>query len=343
MGLFDANILLILTHTDESGKLLSRERNDLEFKQSYGKKNWSRYMRTMASFANNKGGLIVFGVTDKNREFIGIDPNIGFDTLEQEKFTDSLNSLFSPEILWDMGVVTVCGKKAGYIYTYESTNKPVVATKNDNAANVSTGDILYRYRGRSEKIKHSEIKRIIDERIENERSSLLKHFQEIIKAGSTNVGIVNYDKGVLSTPDGVKLEIDRKLVTQILKRAKYIKRGSFDEVEGSPVLRVSGDLSIAEEIEVPELSPDSKYPYLQKELAEKLNIAPYQVYALVWKYDLKGDKRFHAEITTSKSGAVQKFSEEAYQLIKDRIFENSENPFFLEETTRDFSLSKKGR
>jgi hypothetical protein len=39
-------------------------------------------------------------------------------------------------------------------------------------------------------------------------------------------------------PDVYKaVAADRKLVTQVLRKAKYIKEGSFNETEGTPVIR----------------------------------------------------------------------------------------------------------
>lgn len=86
----------------------------------------------------------------------------------------------------------------------------------------------------------------------------------------------------------------------MLRRAKFIKEGSFNETDGKPVLKVTGNIDLAEEVPVPEGNPDDTHPYIQKQLAELLKISPQDVYALVWYYKMKEAKKYHLEITTSK-------------------------------------------
>ena len=44
----------------------------LEFKESFNLGNMDEYAKTMAAFANNRGGIIIFGVKDNPRIPIGI-------------------------------------------------------------------------------------------------------------------------------------------------------------------------------------------------------------------------------------------------------------------------------
>ena len=69
----------------------------------------------------------------------------------------------------------------------------------------------------------------------------------------------------------VDVAFDRRLVTQVLKKAKFIKEGSFNETDGIPVIKVTGNIDLAEEVPVPEGNPDETHPYIQRQLAEKLN------------------------------------------------------------------------
>ena len=189
----------ILTNIDETGKLKSRESNNIEFKENFNKSNYPKYAKTMASYSNNRGGYIVFGVTDKPRTLKGLS-NDNFDNMEQEKFTEVLNSLFAPEIEWDCGTLVVDitngnedieHKKIGWIYVEESLYKPVIAQKNCDSEKFANGDILYRYRARSQKIKYAELNHIIEENIKNEREKLFKLFDTIRKSETANLGIVN--------------------------------------------------------------------------------------------------------------------------------------------------------
>ena len=308
-------------------RVKSRERNDLEFKETFGLGSWAKYAKTMAAFANNCGGYIIFGIKDKPREIKGV--NSAFSDFSQERFTESLNSLFSPELIWDQGIVEFDGFSIGYIYTHEERQKPIIALRTENSEKINSGDVYYRYRARSEKIKFPEMTRIIEERAKKEREQILKLMETIRKSNTTNLGIINYNSGRFSTPWGVDVSVDKRLVVQVLRKAKYIKEGSFDENHGQPVLKVTGNIDLAEEVPVPDIEPDIQYPYLQKDLAQRLKIGRQHLYALIWYYKMKGTKKYHMEVSTSVSGKVHKFSDIALQFLAERINENKENPEWL--------------
>lgn len=328
----------IITETDKQGRLKARERNDLEYKESFGLNSWAKYAKTMASFANNQGGYIIFGVKDNPRMAVGV--NNGFVDFNQDKFTDALNSLFSPELLWEPGVVEFDGFRIGYIYTHEALEKPVIALKGESSEKIISGDVFYRYRARSEKIKYPEMNKIIEDRAKQERERILKLIEAIRKSDTTNLGIVNYNNGRFSTPYGADIMVDKKLVIQVLKKAKYIKSGSFDENGGTPVLKVTGNIDLAEEVPVPDIEPDIQYPYLQKQLAEKLGIGKNYLYALIWFYGMKKQKKFHMEISTSSTGKnkAHKFSDVALQYLAEQINEHKNDSTWLEEIKEQYRL-----
>lgn len=334
-----------LSAVHASGYLKSRESNTVEFKESFNKNSTAKYVKTMAAYANNRGGYIVFGVKDSPREVVGLKNN-NFENLSQETFTDAINSLFAPSMDWECGTFVLATEKLisavddnaetnttenriGWMYTAEAEYKPIIAQKADNGEKIVSGDVFYRYRARSEKIKYVEMNRIVEERASKEREGLLKLFEIIRKSETANLGIVNYNNGKITTPYGVDVAFDRKLVTQVLKKAKFIKEGSFHETEGIPVIKVTGNIDLAEEVPVLELDPDKGYPYIQKVLAEKLNITTQDLYALIWYYKMKEAKKYHIEVTTSKSNKVHKFSDFAFQFLEGKLAElkNSKTEF----------------
>lgn len=337
----DEFILSIVNDVDSLGRVKSRERNDLEYKESFGLNSCIKYAKSMAAFANNKGGYIIFGIKDNPRSIVGV--NQSFHSFKQEKFTEMLNSLFSPELEWDVGTVECGDYRIGYIYTYEAEYKPVIALKNDSSEKINGGDIFYRYRARSEKIKYPEMNRIIEERIKKERKQIMTLMEVIRKSGTTNLGIVNYNNGKFSTPYGTDITVDKKLVMQVLRKAKYIKSGSFDETNGNPVLKVTGNIDLAEEIPVPDIEPDIKYPYLQKQLSEKLGVNSYSIQALIWHYKMKGIKKYHMEVSATSSGKskINKFSDIALQFLADKMNEHKEDKTWLDEIKQQFTQSKK--
>ncbi|MBR4462667.1 MAG: ATP-binding protein [Erysipelotrichaceae bacterium] len=339
----------ILSSLTDSFTLKSRESNVVEFKESYNKNNIPKYAKTMAGFANNRGGYILFGISDAPRIVKGLN-NFNFDNLNQERFTDSLNSLFEPEIVWDSGIIDINvpinenqaeTKRVGWIYTYESDNKPIIAIKTNESEKISSGDIYYRYRARTQKIKYTELSKIIENRLVKEREHIIKLLEIIRKSDTANLGIINYSSGHLTTPYGVDVSFDRKLITQVLKKAKYIKEGSFNEIDGIPVLKVTGNIDLAEEIPVPEGNPDETHPFIQKQLAEQLGISSQDVYALVHHYKMKGNKKFHLEITTSKASKTHKFSNYALAFLREKVRELNSDPKEFDEIRIEYRKSKK--
>ena len=316
------------------GRIKSRERNDLEYKESFVLRSWASYAKTMAAFANNRGGYIVFGIKDNPREIKGV--NSAFNSFSQERFTESFNSQFAPELAWESGIVEFNGFSIGYIYTFEENQKPVISLKSESSEKISSGDVFYRYRARSEKIKFPEMSRIIEGRAKKEREQILRLMETIRKSGTANLGIVNYNSGRFSTPSGVDISVDRRLVMKVLRKAKYIKEGSFDETNGQPVLKITGNIDLAEEVPVPDIEPDIQYPYLQKDLAEKLQIGKQHLYALIWYYKMKGVKKYHMEVSTSISGKVHKFSDIALQFLAEKINEHKENPEWMIDVYQQF-------
>lgn len=333
----DEEVRKIVSAVNSQGYLKSRESSTVEFKQAFSGGRVTAYARAMAAFANNGGGYIIFGVKDRPREVVGIKP-ASLENLDQERFTDAINSLFAPGLDWECGTVTIINMKApdgaggtrvlpeerhvGWIYTAEAETKPVIAQKADSGERISSGDVFYRYRARNEKIRFPEMMRIVEERAAREREGVLRLFEAIRKSGTANLGIVNYRDGRITTPYGVDVSVDRRLVAQVLKRAKFIKEGSFHETKGMPVIRVTGDIHLAEEVPVRDRPSDELYPYIQKALAQMLGVPQQDLYALVWHYRMKDDRKYSEPVTTSLKGdPTYKFSEHASQFLRERLSE----------------------
>ncbi len=332
----DETVRKILSSRTAAGTLKSRESNTVEFKESFNKSSIAKYAKTMAAYSNNRGGYIIFGVKDNPRTIAGLKQE-NFENISQAQFTEAINSLFAPAMEWDYGTLvieipatdgtgTLKALKIGWIYTSEAEYKPIIAQKPNDGEKINSGDVYYRYRARSEKIKFAEMSRIIEKRTAKEKEGLLKLLEVIRKSETANLGIVNYSNGKITTPYGVDFAFDRKLVRQVLKKAKFINDGSFNETDGIPVIKVTGNIDLAEEVPVPEGNPDETHPYIQKQLAEKLGISTQNLYALIWHYRMKEEKKYHLEITTSKSGKIHKFSDFALQFLEEKLKELQEDP-----------------
>lgn len=53
---------------EKNGHLHHREGQELEFKEQFNFGGLAEYLRDFAAFANNRGGFLIFGVTDSPRK-----------------------------------------------------------------------------------------------------------------------------------------------------------------------------------------------------------------------------------------------------------------------------------
>ena len=228
----------------------ARESTILEYKESYNHAAMAIYFKTMAAFANTAGGYIIFGIEDNPRSFKGLSEKsiAQFDSLKIEEFTNNLNNYFQPSINWTNCLFEYRGKHYGIIYTYPSTNKPCICTKTyDNEEkrySLEEGDIYYRYRGRSQKIKHAELRAIINENKEKEAQRWMSLVKATAKIGVSNASLLDITKGELEI-DNYKIVTDERLINNI----KFIKEGSFVENGGAPTLKLIGNIEGVQQFE----------------------------------------------------------------------------------------------
>lgn len=230
------------TSSQNPEKLIKREDKNHEFKESYNNCNMATYLKTLASFANNDGGYIVFGITDSPRLLKGLDEKAykQFDELSVEKLTQLLNEHFAPSIEWTSCIYQFRGKHYGVIYVYSSKNKPVVCTKTRDAQNnkyaLKESDIYYRYSGKSERIKYPELHNIIEDKRKSEEKQLIHFMMKATKIGVENACLLDLNNGEIQE-GGNKIILDEDL----LQKVCFIKEGHFVERYGAPTLRLIGN------------------------------------------------------------------------------------------------------
>lgn len=151
---------IFVFHSSIVNRLISRESGQLEFKESFNWFSKDKYAKSMAAFANNGGGFIIFGVKDQPRELVGLQSN-NFEITDEATITSYLNNVFSPEIIFEKFIIEIQSKNVGVLYTHRASHKPVMCSKNDNELKES--DIYYRYNAKSERIKYPELKLLLDQ------------------------------------------------------------------------------------------------------------------------------------------------------------------------------------
>lgn len=218
-------------------RLVSRESNWLEFKESFGFGSLNKYIRTAAGFANGTGGYIVYGIGRSPHTLLGLQGD-SFNRLDPEKLTHHLNEQFDPALHWEQHVYELGGKMFGLLYFHESRNKPVVCKKSyEDAKALKEGEIYFRYRGRTQTIRYAELKQLIDERRQMEQLLWFKHLKEIARVGIADAAIFDLRSGLVKGAHGAFV-IDESLLPQLA----FIKEGEFDEVRGRPTLKVIGSV-----------------------------------------------------------------------------------------------------
>jgi hypothetical protein len=159
-----------------------------------------------------------------------------FDKLDAEKLTGYFNEHFDPQIEWNRHLHELGGRVFGLLYIYESHNKPVLCRKGtDDGKSLKEGEIYHRYSGRTQTIRYSELKELIEERRMREQLLWLDHLKEIARVGVQDAGIFDLRSGKI-TGSGGSFLIDESLLSQ----AAFIREGEFSETKGRPVFKIVG-------------------------------------------------------------------------------------------------------
>ena len=235
------------TSPQNPDRLIKREDKNHEFKEAYNNANMAMYLKTMAAFANNDGGYIIFGIKDSPRLLLGLSEKSlqQFSELPTEKLTQLLNDYFAPSIEWTSCIYLFKGKSFGVIYVYSLNNKPAICKKSKDAQNnkyaLKEADIYYRYSGKSERIKYAELQKIIDDKRKNEEKQWLHFLMKAARIGVENASILDLNKGELQE-GGNRLVLDE----EHLEKMRFVKEGQFVERYGAPTLRWVGDFNTLE-------------------------------------------------------------------------------------------------
>lgn len=287
--------LVRVEKSDPQLRVKTRESVHKEFKERFSLSNLGEYARTMAAFANARGGYLIFGVTDSPRIAKGLTGKAKgqWEAFDSAKLTEGLNRLFSPELHWKPGYTEIEGKYLGLIYTFESEHKPVVAVENMHKVKMREGDIIYRYSGQSRRIKYPELRTILDEAKSKENQKLMKHFEHLLMAGASNVALLDFSKSTLTGSSGQSVLLDNEMLADI----SFIREGEFDEVAGTPTLKVVGEVVSAQTVAVGgkvvhqavttediikdflhQLRPEAPKEYLRQAAAGSTSIVPVHYY-----------------------------------------------------------------
>ncbi|WP_158213890.1 helix-turn-helix domain-containing protein [Sphingopyxis bauzanensis] len=211
------------------------ETDEFECKEGFSLRNFSKPLRTIAGFANNRGGYLFFGVKDKPLGFAvsGLADGRFTDT-DQNKFSQTIRSVLEPTPRFRVASLKLDAMTVGVIHVEPHSAKPVIASKTEG--DVAEGAIYFRYSGETKAICYADLRTILDERDQRSREAILPMVQRLLELGPKDAMVANLADGQLED-GGRPILID----PQSLERIKFIREGEFDEVDGAPTLRVIGD------------------------------------------------------------------------------------------------------
>ena len=209
----------------------------IEYKESFGWKSLSDYLKAMASFANRDGGYIIFGVKDKPHELLGLQGQAleRFTNIDNQEWTTNLKEHFAPEIVWEKTIYDFEDKKYGIIYTHPAKEKPVICKK--DADELRKAAIYYRYNSQNSEIEFPELHSIIEQEKQKINEQWMKTIRQIGDSGVTRTAILDLKSGKM-TGANTTLYIDESLLSDI----EFVQEGSFVETGGNPALKVVGQV-----------------------------------------------------------------------------------------------------
>jgi hypothetical protein len=251
--------------------LFHRESQTLEFKEQFNFAGLADYLRDFAAFANNRGGYLIFGVTDSPRIASGLSDGAldQFGKLDPEAITGYVLENFSSDIRWSSELVEHDGKWFGAFKIEEAEYKPVIARKDLGASQVlQNGSIYYRYGGRTQKIQSAELESIITKRIERSNKDWIELVTEIGVGGPRDAFILKANSQIEQTRNGAFV-VDEELA----KKLKFVKEGHFTEDTGAAALKLVGDIVSVGTLEVEKIIEEDlfkKYPLSATKLANEV-------------------------------------------------------------------------
>lgn len=218
------------------------EDNYFEFKKTLhaGKTGIDKaYLRTVAGFANNIGGVIIFGVEPESQILVGIkSEHENFDnrlvSAVLSQYLDGINSYFLfTEYFTD--------KLIGFLCVSQPSIKPVIVktTYSISSETYNAGDIYFRYPGEVRKILPSDLRELMTNEVNRHAERLISQMQRLVTIGAENAAIIDATTGEIDA-NGAKLSLSPDLLSSL----NLIMEGHFVESEGAPAYMIKGDIEI---------------------------------------------------------------------------------------------------
>jgi hypothetical protein len=215
------------------------ESDQIEFKQSLQTKSDTidkQYIKPISGLANNKGGVIIFGISP-NKELIGIKESQ--ENLDNRYFSTTIRENIDGSIEYAFFTKAYLGKIIGFLIVQEARSKPVI-TKTDSSE-LKVGEIYFRYPAQTARISASNLRDIISNEIISKTQELIETLKIISTLGSENIAMINTQTGeIQSNGQSLKLYLNES----ILSKLNLIKQGQLVSENGAPAYIIKGEINV---------------------------------------------------------------------------------------------------
>lgn len=302
----------------ERGLEAKRESKYIEFKSAFDVESavgWCEIVKDIVAMCNSGGGVIIFGLDNKGNPS-GFDPT-PFLEIDAAVITDKVNKYTGVQFS-EFEIIEETKRRAplAILRIYPRKN-PIVFNKpgtyeidaGQQRTAFSQGTVYFRHGAKSEPGDSMDMRKLIEQRLEEMRSDLLNGVQQVINA-----------------PPGAKIAV---LSDQVFEAASE---------DAFPIRIVEDPLAP----QYRKIDTDIAYPYRQKELIQEVNrklpegvgINSYDALSIRRVYDIEGNTKFcHVPLFSS-----QQYNQAFVDWIVERY--RRDKNFFLKARAEYYKLRK---
>ena len=293
------------------------------------KKSVNFVMKTIAAFANNKGGYFLFGVENGTFNVVGL-PDDKFEKFDLNKLNQHIRDQLGIGLEIQVATYQIDGKKVGVAYIGQAHTKPVIFIHNADGA--AQGHIYYRYPGEDRLISPADLQKLIEQRLQQLSQTILsKHLANIMRFGIENAAVMNLATGEIDGKAGSFL-IDEALLPQI----SFVMDGEFVERSGAPTLKLIGEVAPIAAAIVAVKEVLEGYPLTYTELSKRVRKATGAKQGAMdevikadkmkatkafahYAFRKNADRLAYEKTGVAKKGAASNYNEAAVQFLIEKL------------------------
>jgi hypothetical protein len=269
-------------------KLIENER--IEFKKSLQLSSGGiskSYIKTIAGFANNKGGYIIFGIDPIENEITGIKNE--YKDLDNRIISSTIKDWLDGGFDYSFFTTEINNLHIGYLFISKAKQKPILIKSNyeQNGEHGIAGEIYFRYPGMTTKISAIDLRHILQEEINIGVQKILSQMNQLIQIGPEHSAILNTQTGEINT--SVDSNVNLVLSSEILNELNLIEEGKLVQKDGAPAYIIKGEI----------FKGQVNTKYIEREIAK--GIHEVDIFNCFFSLKCPNPKEFIKEIIRSNS------------------------------------------